>query len=133
MILPESQIATGVRWSVDDAASSSSGADPGSCTPARIPGDRAVGAVVVDEDLVWVVRLPTLPAGIARPASPGTLAHLTVQLARELAAATGRGDDAVFAEAALVDAAARVVSEYLSDLPDLPLIGEPFGGEEGID
>jgi hypothetical protein len=32
-----------------------------------------------------------------------------------------------------VDAAARAVAGYLDDLPDLPLVGEPFGGEEGTD
>ena len=32
-----------------------------------------------------------------------------------------------------VDAAARAVAGYLEDLPDLPFVGEPFGGEEGTD
>ncbi len=36
-------------------------------------------------------------------------------------------------EAELIDAAARAVASYLEDLPDLPLVGEPFGGEEGTD
>jgi hypothetical protein len=56
-----------------------------------------------------------------------------VQLAQEYAAACGQALEAALAEADLIDAAARAVAGYLDDLPDLPLVGEPFGGEEGTD
>ena len=44
-----------------------------------------------------------------------------------------RALETAFDEADLIDAAARAVAGYLDDLPDLPLVGEPFGGEEGTD
>ena len=49
------------------------------------------------------------------------------------ALAGGEALEAALAEADLVDAAARAVAGYLEDLPDLPFVGEPFGGEEGTD
>ena len=56
-----------------------------------------------------------------------------MQLAQDLAAAQGAALETAFDEADLIDAAARAVAGYLDDLPDLPLVGEPFGGEEGTD
>ncbi len=130
--------------------------------PARGPLRRPVAAVVVDEALIWVVCVPTLPLAASRAASSGALAHLMVDLVCDLAAAQGAlletawhddhpdvsgwGDvgqrpatvtahprQTQHLDPGLVDAAARVVAAYLEDLPDLPLIGEPFGGEEGTD
>lgn len=101
--------------------------------PVRGPRGGPVAAVAVDEDLVWVAPLPTACVGAARAPSPTALLHLSLELAQELAAAQGAALEAVLAEAELVDAAARIVAGYLDDLPDLPLVGEPFGGEEGSD
>ena len=103
------------------------------CTPAAGPRRRAVTAVPVDEELVWVTVVPTHGLAAARAPSPAAFVHLSVRLARDLAAAGGAALEAAFAEAELVDAAARAVAGYLDDLPDLPLVGEPFGGEEGTD
>jgi hypothetical protein len=108
-------------------------APAGCCLPVRGPSRRPVAAIAVDDELVWVAPLPTAACGAARRSSPAALVHLQVQLAQERAAAFGEALEAVFAEAALIDAAARAVAGYLDDLPDLPLVGEPFGGEEGTD
>jgi len=103
------------------------------CRPAPGPRRRPVAAIAVDDDLVWVTDVPAVALGAVRPPSPAALVHLCVQLARELAAAGGLALEVAFAEAELVDAAARAVAGYLDDLPDLPFVGEPFGGEEGTD
>lgn len=87
--------------------------------------------VPVDNELVWIASAPVAESAAARPACTNSLIRLRALLAAELAAASGGG--AAAAEAALIDAAARVVADYLEDLPDLPLIGEPFGGQEGTD
>ena len=71
--------------------------------------------------------------GAARRSSPAALVHLHVQLVRELVDAGCSPEAAALHEADLIDAAARAVAGYLDDLPDLPLVGEPFGGEEGTD
>lgn len=105
---------------------------PTTCTPAPGPRRRPVTAVPVDDELVWVTVVPTLELAAARAPSPAALVHLWVQLAQDLADAGGALESA-FAEAELVDAAARAVAGYLDDLPDLPFVGEPFGGEEGTD
>jgi len=104
-----------------------------SCPPVRGPRRRPVRPVIVDDDLVWVIEVPVIESVAARTASPAALVHLSVQMARTLAAAGGEALEAAFAEADLVDAAARAVAGYLEDLPDLPFVGEPFGGEEGTD
>jgi hypothetical protein len=103
------------------------------CTPVPGPRRRPVTAVAVDDELVWVTTVPAHELGAARAPSPAAFVHLCVQLAQDLAAAGGAGREAVFSDAELVDAAARAVAGYLDDLPDLPLVGEPFGGEEGTD
>ena len=90
-------------------------------------------AVTVDDELTWIVRLPTVRVAAALASSPDARARLGADLDQELAAALGAGLAAAWAEAGLIDAAARIVSAYLEDLPALPLIGEPFGGEEGTD
>ena len=102
-----------------------------SCPPARGPRRRPVRPVFVDDELVWVVEVPVIEPAAARIASPATLVHLSVQMA--LAVAGSEALEAALAEADLVDAAARAVAGYLEDLPDLPFVGEPFGGEEGTD
>jgi hypothetical protein len=104
-----------------------------SCPPGRGPRRRPVGAVAVDDELVWVVALPAVALGATLPASPAALAHLGAALAAELMDAYGTALDAALLESELVDAAARLVAGYLEDLPDLPYVGEPFGGEEGTD
>ena len=104
-----------------------------SCTPARGPRRRPVRPVAVDDELVWIVTVPLVDHASARPPSPAALVHLSVQLAQDLAAADGAALETAFDEADLIDAAARAVAGYLDDLPDLPLVGEPFGGEEGTD
>ena len=103
------------------------------CAPAAGPRRRPVSAVPVDDELIWVTAVPTVELAAARAPSPAALVHLSVRLAQQLAAVSGAALEATFAEAELVDAAARAVAGYLDDLPDLPLIGEPFGGEEGTD
>ena len=103
------------------------------CVPARGPRRRPVGKVAVDDELVWVLPVPAVGLAAARAPSPAALVHLCVQLAQDLAAARGAELESAFSEAELVDAAARAVAGYLDDLPDLPLVGEPFGGEEGTD
>jgi hypothetical protein len=105
----------------------------GSCAPIRGPRRRPVRAVAVDDELVWVTPLPMAACGTARRASPGALVHLRLQLAEESAAGCDEALEAALAEEDLIDAAARAVARYLDDLPDLPLVGEPFGGEEGTD
>ncbi len=115
------------------AAAEYSSLSPATCTPAPGPRRRPVAAVPVDDELVWVTVVPTLEMATARAPSPAALVHLCVRLAQDLAVAGGSALETAFAEAELVDAAARAVAGYLDDLPDLPFIGEPFGGEEGTD
>ncbi len=103
------------------------------CAPSPGPRGRPVAAVAVDDDLVWVTDVPSVPLGAVRAPSPAALVHLCVRLAQELAVADGRALETAFIDAELVDAAARAVAGYLDDLPDLPFVGEPFGGEEGTD
>jgi hypothetical protein len=105
----------------------------GHCVPARGPRRRPVVAVRVDRDLTWVAPAPTAPCGAARRSSRTALVHLQVRLAEEWAEACGQALDDALSQAELIDAAARVVADYLDDLPDLPFVGEPFGGEEGTD
>jgi hypothetical protein len=103
------------------------------CTPAPGPRRRPVAALSVDDELVWVTVVPTLELAAARAPSPTAFVHFCVRLAQDLAAGDGAALEAALAEADLVDAAARAVAGYLDDLPDLPFVGEPFGGEEGTD
>lgn len=108
-------------------------ASPAGCTPVPGPRRRHVSSMPVDDELVWVTAVPTVELGAARAPSPAAFVHLCVQLAQELAAAGGGALEAAFAQSELIDAAARAVAGYLEDLPDLPFVGEPFGGEEGTD
>ena len=126
---------SGLDTAFDPGAARSAPESPSlsTCTPVRGPRRRPVEPVAVDEELVWVTAVPVHPLAAARLSSPAALVHLSVRLAQDLAAANGAALGAAFAEAELVDAAARVVAGYLDDLPDLPFVGEPFGGEEGTD
>jgi hypothetical protein len=103
------------------------------CAPVPGPRRRPVAAVAVDDDLVWVLPVPAVEPGATRASSPAALVHLGVRLVQDLASANGVALETAFSDADLVDAAARAVAGYLDDLPDLPFVGEPFGGEEGTD
>lgn len=81
-------------------------------------------AICVDDRLLWVLRLAEQGLGTARPSSPEAL--------RELTGALEEPRPAELIER-MVDAAARIVAAVLADLPELPYIGEPFGGEDGTD
>jgi hypothetical protein len=91
-------------------------------------GQQPAGVVLVDAELAWVVRLPELELGSACAPSAAALAYLSAHLDDRLESARQRAW-----RAELLDAAARIVAHLLSDLPELPYIGEPFGGEEGTD
>jgi hypothetical protein len=88
---------------------------------------RAV-TLVVDEELVWVVTPPYIPPGTARPVSAGDLLELTRLLDAELEAARQQ-----CLLARVLDEFARAVAGSAEELPPLPFIGEPFGGQGGTD
>ena len=90
-----------------------------------MPHAHAVFAV--DEQLLWIVRLPTAPVGAALPASPPALAFFVAKLAALERDAAGTP------VAGLAGAVTEAVLRSLEELPELPLIGEPFGGEAGTD
>lgn len=92
---------------------------------AIVPASRT--PIVVDDDLVWLVPVKELDPARSRPPSAAGLRELRAAFLRELAATGGHPTDR------LVDAAARVIAACLADLPELPFIGEPFGGQEGTD
>ncbi len=83
--------------------------------------------VAVDEQLTWVVRVPTLRVGAARPPSPEQLARFAAPFE------SWRDDDAAERRQVLVDTVALTVLETLCEPPELPFIGEPFGGQDGTD
>ncbi len=85
-------------------------------------------ALVIDDELVWVLTAPAVPAGLVRPASADGLVDLTRRLDAELDAARRQS---LVAQA--LDDFARAVSRAADDLPPLPYIGEPFGGQGGTD
>ena len=84
--------------------------------------------VPVDAQLHWVVRVPEVLAGATRPSSTAQLARLAAELdALQFAAdAAARAD-------VMVGVITRAVIEHLGEPPELPFIGEPFGGEGGTD
>ena len=84
--------------------------------------------VTVDAQLHWVVRVPEALAGAARASSAAQLARLGA----DFDAMQGTADEATRADI-MVGAITRAVLEYLSEPPELPFIGEPFGGEGGTD
>ncbi|MCX6373830.1 MAG: hypothetical protein NTX16_12300 [Actinobacteria bacterium] len=84
--------------------------------------------VVVDEQLHWVVHVPEVIAGAARASSAAQLARLHA----EFDALQTTLEEAATANV-MVGAISRAVIELLSEPPELPFIGEPFGGEGGTD
>jgi hypothetical protein len=84
--------------------------------------------IAVDAQLHWVVRVPEVLAGAARSSSAAQLARSCA----EFDAGSLTPDDAARADL-MVAGITRAVLEFLSEPPDLPFIGEPFGGENGTD
>ena len=84
--------------------------------------------VAVDAQLHWVVRVPEVPVGATRAPSTAQLGCLCA----ELDAMAVTPDEAARADI-MVAAITRAVMEVLSEPPELPFIGEPFGGEGGTD
>ena len=84
--------------------------------------------VAVDARLHWVVRVPEAPAGATRASSSAHLARLIA----EFDAMQVTVDEAARAEA-MVGIIVDAVIEFLGEPPELPFIGEPFGGEDGTD
>jgi len=84
--------------------------------------------VAVDAQLHWVLRVPELLTGATRASSAAQLACLGA----EFEALEVTVDEAARADV-MVGAVARVVVELLGEPPELPFIGEPFGGEGGTD
>jgi hypothetical protein len=89
-----------------------------------MPRLRAI--VTIDEHLLWLVRAPEAQAGAACPASPASLALLSASLD----AMGGAADEVAIGVTGAVTAA---LVEWLLELPELPFVGEPFGGVEGTD
>jgi hypothetical protein len=90
-----------------------------------MPRPRAI--VTVDEQLLWLLTLPETPVGAACPASPASLDLLGARLDAMGRAAT---DDVA---ACVTGAVTAALNEWLRELPELPFLGEPFGGVEGTD
>jgi hypothetical protein len=84
--------------------------------------------VTVDAQLHWVVRVPEVLAGATRPSSSAQLASLGA----EFDAMRMTADEAARADIT-AGAVTRAVIAFLSEPPELPFIGEPFGGEGGTD
>ena len=86
--------------------------------------------VHVDEQLCWVVPVPECVLGSARSATPE-------HIARARAGFDAAADDLTRHRRPRLDdlaaLAARLALSALADLPELPFVGEPFGGEEGTD
>lgn len=91
---------------------------------------RPTATIDVDERLLWVVRVPESEAGTARPTTTG---HVEEARLRFDALAARITDDPHPDLTDLAALAARIALGALDDLPDLALIGEPFGGEDGTD
>ncbi len=85
-------------------------------------------AVAVDEQLLWIVRIPEVPAGATRASSAAQLAWLGA----EFDASHLTAHEALRADIA-VGVITRAILESLCEPPELPFIGEPFGGENGTD
>jgi len=90
-----------------------------------MPRPRAI--VTVDEQLIWLIALPETPVGATCPASSASLDLLG---ARFDAAGRAAADDAT---ACVTGAVTAALLEWLRELPELPFVGEPFGGVEGTD
>jgi len=88
--------------------------------------------VAIDAQLLWVVRVPELQAGAARAASREQLAAFCAEFDALQATLPGAGH-AGGGSGVWVGAIALAVLESLREPPELPFIGEPFGGEDGTD
>jgi hypothetical protein len=86
--------------------------------------------ISVDEQLLWVVRIPECVAGSARSVAPDQVAGTCAEF-DALAASLATGERPALDDLAAL--AAHLALRALADLPDLPFIGEPFGGEGGTD
>ena len=84
--------------------------------------------VAVDAQLQWVVRVPEVMAGAARASSAAQLSRLHAEFD---ALQTSLAEAAT--ASVMVAAISRAVVDLLSEPPELPFIGEPFGGEGGTD
>jgi len=84
--------------------------------------------VAVDAQLHWVVRAPEVLAGATRAPSAPQIERLGAEF-DELRVAL---NEAARADR-MVEAITRAVIELLTEPPELPFIGEPFGGEGGTD
>jgi len=84
--------------------------------------------ITADPQLQWVVRVPEILVGATRASSPAELARLSTLFAEA---------QTMFDEPARADAMAAAITqavfEYLGEPPELPFIGEPFGGRDGTD
>jgi hypothetical protein len=89
---------------------------------------RSRTAVAVDHELLWVVTIPEVAHGAARASSSEQLASFARQFE---ALARPVGDDDQIA--AIVAGAVRSALTLLGEPPELPFIGEPFGGTGGTD
>ena len=90
--------------------------------------------VEVDELLQWVLRVPESITGMTRAATPEDIEELSASfdaLHRALAEpAPGCDLDALTHH---VGHTVRALLRDARSLPDLPFIGEPFGGQGGTD
>jgi hypothetical protein len=84
--------------------------------------------VAVDAQLQWVVRVPEVLAGTARASSAAQLARLGA----EFDAMQATPDEAAHTDG-MLGAITRAVIACLGEPPELPFIGEPFGGEDATD
>ncbi len=91
---------------------------------------RHTAFVRVDDELHWVVVVPESVPATTRVASEAAVRETLGRL--QVVESSMQGDSAV-------DVAARAVAAFLRarasgpELPDLPFIGQPFGGQEGTD
>jgi len=84
--------------------------------------------VAVDHELQWVVVVPEVLAGSARTSTAEQRAGFEAQF-RALAEALRDRERT----AAIIAAAVQAALDLAGRPPDLPFIGEPFGGVEGSD
>lgn len=86
--------------------------------------------VSVDQQLLWVVRVPESVTGSTRATTPHHVAEAVAGF-DAMAARVGGDQRPELPDLAVL--AAHLALRALADLPDLPFIGEPFGGEDGSD
>lgn len=84
---------------------------------------------VVDADLRWVLNEPVCAAGATRPP---TASHLAA-FSREFEALRAGVEAKARGQELMAAAVASAILEALAEPPELPFIGEPFGGEGGTD